>query len=117
MPELIDRHAAIEAICGDCRSGYGGHCPHPCSVCHEIECLRKQPTIEPDVRRGEWIEKPPYKDETVKGLEFQIVCSRCDQQNASIEFDENSVPIAKTFYRTRFCPYCGARMDGGAENG
>ena len=81
--------------------------------------VSKQPTIEAEpVRHGRWIEKPPYADETVKGLEFQIVCSRCDEQNASITFDENSVPIAKTFYRTKFCPNCGADMrEEGADNG
>lgn len=97
---------------------------------HLINFIRKEmPTIEAEpVRHGRWIEKPPYSDETVKGLEFQIVCSRCDEQNSSITFDENSVPIAKTFYRTKFCPNCGARMDadhiddvskkvGGADNG
>lgn len=76
-----------------------------------VDDLQYLPTIEAEpVRHGRWIEKPPYADETVKGLEFQIVCSRCDEQNASITFDENSVPIAKTFYRTRFCPNCGADM-------
>lgn len=60
---------------------------------------------------GRWIEKPPYADETVKSLEFQIVCSRCDEQNSSITFDEDSVPIAKTFYLTRYCPNCGVKMD------
>jgi len=63
------------------------------------------------VKRGQWIEKPPYKDETVKGLEFQIVCSECDEQNCSIEFDEYHNPIGKTFYKTRFCPNCGAEMN------
>lgn len=69
------------------------------------------------VKRGRWIEKPPYKDETVKGLEFQIVCSECDEQNCSLEFDENYNAIGKTFYRTRYCPNCGARIikDGDAE--
>lgn len=75
------------------------------------ELVAEQPTIEAEpVRYGQWIEKPPYSDETVKGLEFQIVCSLCDEQNSSITFDENSVPIAKTFYRTRYCPNCGAYM-------
>ena len=64
------------------------------------------------VRRGQWIEKPPYKDEIVKGLEYQIVCSECDEQNSSLEFDENHNAIGKTFYKTRYCPNCGARMDG-----
>lgn len=80
-----------------------------------IEALR-QPTIQPEKRHGRWIEKPPYADETVKGLEFQIVCSRCDEQNASIEFDENCVPIAKKFWKSRFCQNCGAKMDGGICN-
>lgn len=62
-------------------------------------------------RLGRWIEKPPYADETVKGLEFQIVCSRCDEQNSSITFDEDSVPIAKTFYLTRYCPNCGVKIE------
>lgn len=68
-----------------------------------------------DVKHGRWIEKPPYKDETVKGLEFQIVCSECDEQNCSLEFDENYNAIGKTFYKTRYCPNCGARMDGDTE--
>ena len=91
-----------------------------CPIYEEIEAfdLAEEVKAEP-VRHGRWIEKPPYSDETVKGLEFQIVCSRCDEQNSSITFDENSVPIAKTFYRTKFCPNCGAYMreDGGADNG
>ncbi len=78
------------------------------------------PTIDAaPVRHGRWIEKPPYEDETVKGLEFQIVCSECDEQNSSITFDENSVPIAKSFWRSRYCPNCGAKMaepvNGGAQ--
>lgn len=65
--------------------------------------------VEP-VRYGRWIEKPPYVDETVKGLEFQIVCSRCDEQNASINFNDDGEIIGKTFYKTKFCPNCGADM-------
>ena len=80
--------------------------------------IAKQPTIEAaPVRSGRWIEKPPYADETVKELEFQIVCSRCDEQNASINFNDDGEIIGKTFYKTKFCPHCGAKMDGGADNG
>lgn len=47
-------------------------------------------------------------------------CSLCPifdgcAQNASIEFDENCVPIAKKFWKSRFCPNCGAKMDGGEK--
>lgn len=86
------------------------------------------------VRHGRWIAKLPYDDESVKDLEFQIVCSRCDEQNASINFNDSGEIIGKTFYKTRFCPNCGAKMDlrtpteaqldeadsvmmGGADNG
>lgn len=128
MPELIDRAKLLEYLAAikpdEYVSAYG---EAAVDVINHVETyVSEMPTIEPEVRHGRWIEKPPYADETVKGLEFQIVCSRCDEQNASITFDENSVPIAKTFYRTRFCPNCGARMDatdtnvggkGGADNG
>ena len=115
MQELIDREQALKNICKYCAAN---------EYCKDDDCmvyrgLRDTPTIQIEaepVRHGRWIEKPPYSDETVKGLEFQIVCSRCDEQNSSITFDENSVPTAKTFYRTRFCPNCGADMrEGGAD--
>ena len=80
----------------------------------DIICQMPAADVQP-IRHGRWIEKPPYKDETVKGLEFQIVCSECDEQNCSLEFDENYNAIGKTFYRTRYCPNCGARMDGETE--
>lgn len=108
---LIDADALKDTMCTKCANGeiIDDECNgSDCSMLREIE---NAPTIEAEpVRRGRWIEKPPYSDETVKGLEFQIVCSRCDEQNSSMTFDENSVPIAKTFYRTRYCPNCGAKM-------
>lgn len=70
------------------------------------------PTIEAvPMQHGRWIAKLPYDDEVVKDLEFQIVCSKCDQQNSSINFSNNGEIIGKTFYKTKFCPNCGARMD------
>lgn len=112
MPErLIDANALENEICNLCK--IHEKCLGSPYKCGPIETLYKQPTIEAEpIRHGRWIAKPPYEDETVKDLEFQIVCSRCYEQNSSITFDENSVPIAKTFYRTRYCPNCGAKMDG-----
>ena len=127
MPEvrLIDANALLHSMC--CLDGETQCDTGDCIRYKERKYIEAAPTIKAEpVRHGQWIEKPPYADETVKGLEFQIVCSRCDEQNSSITFDENSVPIAKTFYRTRYCPNCGARMDatdtnvggkGGADNG
>lgn len=115
MPEarLIDANAFAEQY----GNYYAEEGPENGFIGTVGDLIAKQPTIESEpVRHGRWIEKPPYADETVKGLEFQIVCSWCDEQNASITFDENSVPIAKTFYRTRYCPNCGARMDATDTN-
>ena len=119
MPErLIDANALMKRVC---EKECGPHFDiNRCDLdddstdtrCVFRDYVRTAPTIEAEpVRHGRWIEKLPYEDETVKDLEFQIVCSRCDEQNSSITFDENSVPIEKTFYRTRYCPNCGAKMD------
>ena len=83
---------------------------------NELEKMTVEKTDVQPVKRGRWIEKPPYKDETVEGLEFQIVCSECDEQNCSIEFDECYNAIGKTFYKTRFCPNCGADMRDGNDD-
>lgn len=110
---LIDANALHAKIYEDSERSYGASA----NIAQVLLRIETAPTIEAKpVRYGRWIEKPPYSDETVKGLEFQIVCSECDAQNSSITFDENCVPIAKTFYRTRYCPNCGSRMDGGADN-
>ena len=111
----IDADALKEHICNMCDDGER-ECKGDES-CAILCWVNDMPTVEATpIRRGRWIEKPPYNDEEVKGLEFQIVCSWCDEQNSSITFDENSVPIAKTFYRTRYCPHCGS-MNLEADNG
>ena len=53
--------------------------------------LEKNP---PEVKHGRWI-----KDGEV------VVCSECGEEHA---WDE---------YRATYCEDCGAKMDGGAENG
>ena len=119
MPELIDKTVAYNALKHEAETHFLSFSAEAFGKAARIIDQMPTVTAEP-VRHGRWIEKPPYKDETVKGLEFQIVCSECDEQNAEIIFDENSVPIGKTFNRSRYCPWCGAKMDeqdGGAENG
>ena len=89
----------------------GCTCSEVSQICCRITNFVPVADVQP-VKHGKWIEKPPYKDEIVKNLEFQIVCSECDEQNCSIEFDECYNPIGKTFYKTRYCPNCGADMRG-----
>lgn len=71
MPELIDRQEALKKMCGDCKSGYDGHCPHPLGMCHEYESILQAPTIESEpVRHGRMIEGR-YPNENK--------CSECGQ--------------------------------------
>lgn len=107
---LIDADDLMRRMCGACFFG-DRYCPDKACLHHEIrDRIKAAPTVKPEQRCGRWIEKPPYADETVKGLEFQIVCSRCDEQNASINFNDDGEIIGKTFYKTKFCPNCGADM-------
>lgn len=122
MDDLISKRALLRHLdmaieCKDCPRNTDGityqkrcACSEISDICNIITDFATFTDVQ-SVKHGRWIEKPPYKDETVKGLEFQIVCSECDEQNCSLEFDENYSAIGKTFYRTRYCPNCGAKMD------
>ena len=63
------------------------------SLLSMISRVKDAPTIEPEVRHVRWI---PHK------ITASSICSECRRVFA----DE-----------TLFCPNCGARMDGGADNG
>lgn len=116
MPELIDREQAGKNICKYCASN---------AYCKEYDCmvyqgLRDTPTIQIEaepVRHGEWVETEPDEDDSKIGIEFSIKCSRCHDENAHLDFNENHEITGKTFWKSKFCPNCGARMDGGADNG
>jgi hypothetical protein len=57
--------------------------------------VKNLPTIEPEVRHGRW------KDNG----EDKFICSACKGY------------VYRWFGKSDFCPRCGARMDGGADNG
>jgi len=64
--------------------------------------IDEAPTIESEpVRHGRWIDKGEY-----------AVCTECGGRSGT-QYD-GVEPIA---LMARFCQNCGARMDGGAENG
>ena len=92
MPEvrLIDANALLKDLRSDCPESDVCIAETSC-----IECIiGRQPTIEAEpVRHGQW----EYDD--VNDLDY---CSECNTgMNGNFPF----------------CPYCGAKMDGGAENG
>lgn len=62
-----------------------------------LRIVDTQPTIEPEVRHGRWI-----FDEYTAKYGHPYKCSECKEESRDT-YD--------------YCPCCGARMDGGAENG
>lgn len=91
---LIDADALKSYI--DC-----GHLRPPTETCFSeldvVRMLDKQPTIDAEpVRHGRWLESE-------KGV-FPSYCGKCSECGATRE-------------REKYCPRCGAKMDGGAEDG
>ena len=62
------------------------------------------------VRHGEWIYDPNATDWGIGGY----VCSECHTKNNNLPCNEFKNPLR--FVGSNFCPHCGARMDGGADN-
>lgn len=71
-------------------------------VCQAIlEVVDAQPTIDAQtVRHGQWIN--------------DTFCSECNRFPVDVSFNVSNQKLAKYF---SWCPHCGAKMDGGAENG
>lgn len=107
MQDLIERRAALTALCEDCLRKYDGICPHPASRCVEFRTIKQLPAIEAEtVRHGRWILcKDQYNVDNDNG-NYAYYCSCCKHQDVH---DESA--------KVSFCWNCGARMDGGADNG
>lgn len=73
-----------------------------------VEAIKEAPTIEAKpVKHAQWI-----LDTTYPGKKKTIYfCSRCSHWQAH---RKNREPSMDAMYM-RFCPECGARMDGGKE--
>lgn len=100
MPELMTKQDAIETL-ENFRNGYTRE---DSAICRAIDIAigaLRQPTIKPEVRHGRWIEETePDENGNVISM-----CSRC------CHTDEHGVNI-----KIPYCWYCGASMDGGADN-
>ena len=94
--DLISRQAAIDAVESMLRRkfGIGGDLA-------EIT-LAELPSAQPERKTGRWIDAVLPNDNG--GLPVQV----CDQCNTFF-------PLAYTGGGHRFCPNCGAKMEGGAD--
>ena len=84
MSDLIDRQAALEALCNNCDNPQAV-CPHyPCKQYTSIEAL---PSAQPEVKpkEGRW-------SKSDDGYE----CSECEWHS---------------LYDSPWCPWCGAKME------
>ena len=84
------------------------------------DCIKSQHTADVvEIRHGKWLEDE--YDET-------MYCSKCKEEalyesTFELQFDydweENLVPCGyeehRTYIRTKYCPHCGAKMDGDTE--
>lgn len=118
MTELIDRQSALKKMCETC-----GYCErfekamrttHPDFVtdkCNMYKFIAEQPTIEAEpVRHGRW-ETWGY---VFHGIEWKR-CSRCGKC-ADVSYYgllDGEIKMSTP----SICGGCGARMDGGADNG
>lgn len=97
MPELIDRHALLKNVYDNplekARMTQGEWCR---------KCIYEAPTIKLEVRHGRWIVHTTWH-----GM-FGLIHSECSE----CKFDRNG-----DLSSWKFCPNCGARMDGGVDNG
>lgn len=70
---------------------------------HVIGMVNLLPDVDAvPVVHGEWKEWWPPMHTIMTGEEMLYVCSACDAKYGSVE-------------GYRYCPYCGAMMDGGAD--
>lgn len=61
------------------------------------------------VRHGEWIYDPNANDFGIGGY----ICGVCSAKNNNLPY--KAVINPQIFVGSRFCPNCGAKMDGGNE--
>lgn len=97
MPELIDRDALMQKICGnEC----GSICDEECenALCNFYDYIMDAPTIEAEpVRHGDWNTIYSYDGDAY------FRCSNCEEEWA---FDDGN-PKSNGW---KYCPNCGAKM-------
>lgn len=95
MSDLISRQAAIEAIDDLPNCGFDTY-----DKAYIIGALDELPTIDP-VKHGKLI----ASEETNSGGLIRMVCSECNR----VVYSTYGLRLGEI----QFCPYCGAKMDGG----
>ena len=113
MCDLISRQAAITAICEDGTWLESQGCTE-ITMCErkqrDADILSELPTIEAEqVRHGRWLRGSAYP--------HHIFCSVF--YATYIPNDEIPLWKSESYFNVprNYCPYCGAKMDGGGYDG
>ena len=64
---------------------------------------------------GEWIEVEPHQSDLEEGIDYREECSICHEPNRHYGLDKYYNISFVTYYKTNFCPNCGADMRGGRQ--
>lgn len=110
MPEQMTKQDAIEYLLY-MKHNVQAKSPMDIALDTAIESL-KQPTIEPEVRHGRWMNtnETVWDAKEIDGkqqLDISIVSAKCSVCGRWAE-QVNSFP---PYMKYNFCPICGARMD------
>ena len=105
MAEYIEREAVIKRIrevyCADCNN-YNSVICRACGTGDAIDMFEDAPAADvAPVVHGRWI-----LERTPDGKPYCFHCSACDS-----DYHHIGITVA-----TDYCPNCGAKMDGGADN-
>lgn len=108
---LIDAEAFKRYV--DC-----GHLRPPTEICFSeidvVSMIDRQPAVDAvPVRHGRWLYDPD-------GMDFNLgawVCSECKAKNDNLGGSKRSSKRINPylFVGSRYCPNCGAKMDGEAD--
>ena len=101
---LIDANNLIEEIreerCYNCRNFKDMKCDY-CGTADYIYMIEDMPAVDvAPVRHGRWIDA--YPDIEPNPMFMYGICSECGFEQAISKY-------------LKYCPDCGAKMDGGAE--
>lgn len=116
MDEYIERQAAIEAFENgeaDVIENYGDGCDFGFGIKNIKDVLNAIPATDvAPVRHGRWIDR--YGGRYENALHECSECRTCALYKSERDV-LGSVRLVQEL--SEYCPHCGARMDGGADNG
>ena len=106
MAEYIEREALMRRIkeihCAECDSYHGVRC-RACWVDDTLDYIDSESAADVSpVRHGRWVDRIVDENEVIQPWMQRYYCSECLEGGNQSWF--------------KFCPNCGAKMDGGDGN-